>query len=222
MSGAAPAPDDIARRVLAAVPDLDATQQRVAMTLTRLLSQGAPVGLDRLTAVVDLPGVEVRRAVEDLRTARRGEDGRLIACCGLTLRETPHRLHVAGRSVYTWCPWDALMLPQILGTPVRSTSPCPMTQDVITVTVRPDGGHAARPGTAVMSFTAPSPDPGADVVATFCNLVRLFSSSASCVAWIADRRDVLMLTLDDACRLAHTVTRTCFGAVLGRGFTTVV
>jgi alkylmercury lyase len=206
--------EDIAQRLLAAMPQLNATEQRVATTLTRLLSHGRPVGLAHLTAVLDLPAVEVRRTVDRLQTARRGDDGRVISCCGLTVRETPHGLEVDGRGVYTWCPWDALMLPQILGGPVRSSCRCPVTKEVITVTVRPDGKYAARPDTAVMSFTPPSLDDGGDIIQSFCRFVNYFSSPAFCAEWIAGAPGVFMLTLDDACELAHIVTRTCFGAAL--------
>ena len=38
-----------------------------------------------------------------------------------------HRFEVAGRTLYTWCAWDSLFLPQILGQEAEVESTCPLT-----------------------------------------------------------------------------------------------
>ena len=40
---------------------------------------------------------------------------------------------------YAWCAWDTLFLPARLGQAARVTSACPVTGELITLTVTPEG-----------------------------------------------------------------------------------
>jgi alkylmercury lyase len=63
-------------------------------------------------------------------------DGRLVGF-GLTLRPTPHRVELDGRTLYTWCVPDTLLLPVLLGRPVRVEARCFATGDPVRVEVEP-------------------------------------------------------------------------------------
>ena len=218
-SGLRVAREDMRESLRRTVPALDITQQRVAVALAALLTEGEPVREERVADALGLSRGAVRDAVGGLRTVVRDERGNVTGCCGLTLSATPHRLAVertAGARLHTWCAWDALLLCGILGRPIRSTSRCAVTGEPIEVDARPDGTYAARPPATVMSFVMP--DLAArSIFETFCRFVRFFSSAAACREWLPQDYDVLVLSLGEACDLARTVNGACFPVMAGRG-----
>jgi len=79
-----------------------------------LLSEGKPV---EVSAIAQASGLEPDLLRSELR-AQPGtdwdENGRLVGF-GLTLRETPHRFVVSGRTLFTWCAIDTLIFPVLMG-----------------------------------------------------------------------------------------------------------
>src|SRR5439155_14324278 len=64
---------------------------------------------------------------------------RMIGFWGLSIGPMPHRLIVNRQSLYAWCAWDTLFLPELLGVTAEIESRCPTTGRPITLTV--DGTH---------------------------------------------------------------------------------
>jgi len=210
MSSEVTAIHDLEQRLRTIVPVLDITQQRVAAELTRLLSYGAPVTPERVADALHVSSTVVTSALGGLRSVVLDDHGRAVSCCGLTVRETAHRLEVDGRMAYTWCAWDALVLPELLGRPVRATSRCPASGDAIAVEVRVDGTHNADPETTVMSFVMPDVDWGSDIAASFCRHVHFFASAELCTHWLEHHRQAFLLPLEAGCRFARMATRAGF------------
>jgi alkylmercury lyase len=98
--------------------------------------------------------VEVRAALRQVGGVDWDEHGRVVGV-GLTLRPTPHRFRLDGRTLYTWCALDALMFPALLGRPATVESPCRGTGEPVRVEVTPTAVGAANPPSAVVSFVAP-------------------------------------------------------------------
>src|SRR5260370_37014193 len=94
----------------------------------------------------------------------------------------PHRFEVDGRTLWTWCAWDSLFIPEILGRPARVASADPDTGEIVRLVVTPDRVESAVPDGAVVSFIPPAAkgfDGGAaNVMANFCPLVFFLSSRA--------------------------------------------
>jgi len=58
---------------------------------------------------------------------------------GLSLHETTHCLEVSGKTLYGWCAWDTLFIPELLGSTARIISICPVTGKEIQLTVSSTG-----------------------------------------------------------------------------------
>ena len=94
-----------------------------------------------------------------LARSRRGnveldDHGRVVAFSGLSLTPTAHRFTVAGRTLYTWCAWDTLFLPALLGQSARVESPCPITGTAVRLEVEPSGVRDVDPEEVWVSFPA--------------------------------------------------------------------
>jgi Alkylmercury lyase len=119
---------ELADQVSCCAEDLDARDQRVQLTLFRLLSKGDPVEPERLAAHAPLPDPEVRALLASWHGVHSDQAGRVVAFQGLSVVEAPHRFHVDSRELYTWCAWDTLFLPELIGRPAEVESTCPTTR----------------------------------------------------------------------------------------------
>ena len=59
---------------------------------------------------------------------------------------------VDDQTLYTWCAWDSLFIPEILGHTARVESACPVTQARISLTVGPQRIIEAEPSGVVISM----------------------------------------------------------------------
>jgi len=132
------------------------------------------------------------------------DDGRIVGYWGLALTEMAHRFIVNGQTLYTWCAWDSLFIPQILGKPARVESTCPVTGDKIRLTVAPDGVKELDPASAVMSFVRPEAGQiRENVILNFCHFVHFFSSAEAGSQWILEHKGNFILSIDEAYYLAQ-------------------
>jgi alkylmercury lyase len=173
----------LAAEFTAAHPELQPSEQRLALALFSLLAEGEPFGPHALAERVGLRDDEVASALERLPMLQRDDQGRVLAYGGLTLEPTAHVLEVDGRTLYTWCALDTLFLPGLLGRPARVRSTCPQTGTGISLTVDAAGAHDVTPEGAVMTLHAAEGLDLADAVGTFCCYVHFFSSEQAAREW---------------------------------------
>jgi len=105
----------LAQKVADAFPDLSATEQRIAVGLYRLLAEGEPASPDRLAQHLDLSKSLVREVLNSWPAVYFDDEKNVVGFWGLALGEMPHRLKVDGQQLYTWCAWDSLFIPELLG-----------------------------------------------------------------------------------------------------------
>lgn len=205
----------LAGELVAAKAPMDATEQGVALALLRLLAEGAPVPRVRLAEHVGLPSERVATILEGWPWVFFDDQGRVVAFWGLALRETPHRFDVGGRRLYTWCAWDTLFLPHLLGATARVASPCPVTGQTIRLTIGPEGVTAVSPTTAVVSFLRPEGRFDEHVIQSFCHFVLFFATEAAARTWTATHPGAFVLSIDEGFTLGRLRNEGSFGLALG-------
>ena len=173
--------------------------------LLLLLVEGKPVSPDQVAVTIAKSREEAVDLLRELPSVELDDEGNLIGM-GLTLRPTPHRFEVEGRTLYTWCALDALIFPSIIGKPVCIESPCPVTGTVIRVQLTPNTVERVEPPSAVVSMV--TPETIEDVRSAFCNFVHFFSSSESATKWLADNPGAVVISVDEAYNLGRMLTKT--------------
>ncbi len=125
----------------------------------------------------------------------------VIGYWGLTLHPTTHRFEVNGLTLYTWCAWDTLFLPAVLGAAARIESIRPVGRNRIT----PGKGITkAGPRGVVMSFLRCDPSRvREDVVSNFCHYVFFFGSAEVGRQWVSEHPQTFLLSLTDVFELAR-------------------
>lgn len=194
-------------------PDWTQDARALAVQLFRRLAEGKPVSRDTLAAVARTP----MEAVHDFLDNHCGfhyenDDAEVIGFGGLALSETPHRFEVDGRTLYTWCAWDSLFIPEIINVTARVESRCPVSGEKIELTVSSDGVKDVDPSSTVMSFLIPDKKTvDENVMAGFCHFVHFFSSEEAGRQWASEREGIFLLSLDEA----HDVGRRLNAAFYG-------
>jgi alkylmercury lyase len=196
---------ELEEKIVGAVPPLDPTSRLVVVRLYRLLAEGKPVPVRRLAKAVDLLE-ETISEILSRHPAYYDEQGAVIGFGGLTVVEMPpHLFQVEGRRLFTWCAWDSLFIPSILGKTAEVTSVEPLTRKPISLTVAPDGVKRITPKTTVVSFLTPDRAFDRNVIENFCHFIHFFSSPEAGEAWTAKHPGTFLLSLDDAFALGQQI-----------------
>jgi alkylmercury lyase len=189
--------ETVSMALLLALPKFSIEEQRLGLALYRQLARGQPVHLECAAASVGL-------SAEAVAT--------------LANRPTPHRFAVDGALLYTWCAWDSLFLPELLGKRALVESACPETGILIRVSVAPDRIDTVEPSGAVMSFLLPDAavlrTNATNVVTSFCHYIFFQASAEAGARWTARHKGTFVLTLGQAIELAKRANAATFGAAL--------
>ncbi|MGH8454605.1 MAG: organomercurial lyase [Nevskiales bacterium] len=209
---------EILQKLLPLFPALDREAQRISLALYRLLSGGQPVSAAQLAAAVDLDEPGVTRALEQWPGVFLDNQKRVVGYWGLALSKMAHQFRLNGRLLYTWCAWDSLFIPQLLGEAVQIESVCPVTRKAIRLTVRPQGVEDVQPGTAVISLMLPSDDSiMQDIVTRFCHYVHFFQSERAAERWTTANPSTVIVGIQDAYDLGREKNAAQYPDVLVAG-----
>jgi alkylmercury lyase len=198
-------------------------EQRAAVTLYQELAKGQAVDAEQLARALGVSPAEGRAllARDSIKAfVYPDEDGRVLGFGGLAAAPMQHRFEVEGRTLWTWCAWDSLFIPEILGQPARVESRDPENHEVVRLLVSPDGIKSAEPADAVVSFLSPDGNDfrtsAANVMANFCDFVFFFTSRSSGERWVTRHPGTFLYSLDEAFSLAKRLNARNFGPELAR------
>jgi alkylmercury lyase len=192
---------DYVERTTTLIRGVDA--QELLPHAIRLLAEGEPATLERLAASIGWSRDEVETALDEQTSAERDEEGRLVGLA-LTLRPTPHRVTVDGRTVYAWCATDTLMFPVVLGRPTIVESACPHTGQPIRIELTADAVRSLDPPEAVTSAVRPT-GRLTDLRASTCSHGHFFGSVAAAAEWTRRYPDGYIHPVEEAFRLDRHV-----------------
>ncbi len=185
--------------VIDLLPKLSEREQVISLGLYRLLAEGLPVSRQRLAAALNLPVDMIKETLAQWWGVYYDGEERVTGYWGLALPQMAHRFLIDGKTLYAWCAWDTLFIPELLGQTVRVESNCPKTRRKIKLTVAPQGVSDLDPPGAVMSLLTPeAAQVRENVVANFCHYVHFFHSSEAGENWISEHPGTFLLSIEEA------------------------
>ncbi len=207
---------DVVDHVIALRSSATREDRGFALAAYRLLAKGEPLRREALAAALDRPTRSIIQTLDSWPALiEYNEDRAIVGFGGLTINPTKHRMLVDAIEVYTWCAWDSLFIPAILGRPVRLTSTSPASHSEIVIHVSMDGDVEKTPDGIVVSFPISSLENlQNDVRGTFCCLVHFFPTPDEGRRWVEGRANVTLVTLDEAVRLGKRKNAIQFGDLL--------
>ena len=204
----------LAEAINRARPRLTETDQRISLALYRLLGEGEPVTPADLAVATDLPEPEIETRLEKWPGTLRDEQGGVVGLWGLSVAEMPpHEIFLDERRLWAWCAWDTLFLPRRLGATLDVRSRSPVTGQVITLVVAPEGVRAVEPAEVVVSFLEPNRPFDGDVIKSFCCYVHFFADAESGEKWTSQHPGTFLISLEDAFELERLTDEALFPAL---------
>ncbi len=210
--------DDLFSSILDLFPQqMSVDEQRVSIELYRLLAKGKPVVALLLAEATGLSVESVNRILKSLSGVLYNDDGMIEGYLGLGLNETGHTFEVEGKKLYTWCAWDTLFLPALIGKRAIIGSTCPVTKEKIGLTVGADGTiERLDPAGAVMSILAVDKESfDKNIIKSFCSFVYFFSSGEAGRVWAAGHESASIVPVEEGGRLSTLKNRSQYKDVLG-------
>ncbi len=209
--------EDVIESVIAAFPKLTPPEQRASLAIYRLLALGQPVAPNQIAAESNVSESAVRSMLNTWHGVERDATGAVTAFWGLTLAATKHRFQIAGMDLFTWCAWDTLFIPELLGAVADVQSVCPATGTSISLRVAPGGILSAKPLPAALSFILPNEaDIQRSITETFCCHVHFFASAQAGEQWAATRPGTLIVSLEEGREIGARKNEAQFGSLLRR------
>ena len=151
---------------------------------------------------------ESRTRVDKCPNTERDEQGRDVGL-GLTLRPTPHRLELEGRTLFAWCALDALLFPVLLRRAASIESPCRGTGEPVRAEVTHAGIVTVEPPSAVVSIVAARDL--TSVRSVGCNNTHFISSPEAASRWLEKLPEVTILSVEEAFRLGRLIAEGLLG-----------
>jgi alkylmercury lyase len=207
--------DALARTLAAALPCTD----RVSVCLLKLLAAGQPIAPRNLAAALSAPApggaaprvndtqaeAMVSAALQRMPNVEFDAQGRIVGC-GLTLVPTDHEIDFAGAGLYTWCAFDTVLFPLVLGRRAKVRSRCHATGVPIRCSVSHDGPEMLAPAEAIISLVVPDQVGGCcDVRGSFCCHVHFFASPAAASTWRMEHETGELVSVAEAHAIARSI-----------------
>jgi alkylmercury lyase len=201
------------------LPASSPEEQRAAIVLYRELARGkadTPEQFGRALNVSQADGEALLGRPSIRSFTYRDAQDQLVGFGGLTIVPMHHKLGVAGRTLWTWCAWDSLFIPEILGFRAEVESPDPETGRPVRLVVTPDQVESVNPEGTVMSFVMPDAlgQSAATVIGSFCHFIFFFESRDSGERWVTKNAGTFLYQLSVAFGLARRWNHARFGAAL--------
>ncbi|MCH7939828.1 MAG: hypothetical protein IID13_08790 [Candidatus Marinimicrobia bacterium] len=195
-------------------------EQLLSAGIYRLLaSKAAPVSLVELADSLEMTTDDVQEILAGWTGLYYDHADHIIGYWGLSIQGMGHRFIVDGNTLYTWCAWDSLFIPQIIGKTAQVQSVDPETKEIIQLTVSPERVVAVEPRNAVTSFMIPRADEmRSDVIKSFCHYLHFFTSQETAKKWVSAserKADLVILSLIEAYRIGVEKNRLQYGETIG-------
>lgn len=205
---------ELAKVLAGAMPALPPDQQELALAIYRQLAAGEPVSAGALAEQLSREEGEIANTLEQWPGVFFTDDGRVVGFWGLALAEMPHRFQVGGRTLHTWCAWDALFIPELIGQRAEVESRSPVSGEPVHLTVSPQGVEDVTPEATAVSMLAPTEVFDADVIMSFCHYVHFFTSAEEAAPWLSEHPGTFLLSVNEAFELGRVTNRARFGRAL--------
>jgi len=199
----------MAEAITAAMPQMDAVEQRIAIGTYRLLAAGEPVSPVAIAQSTNNPVSRVEEALNSWPGVYRDDEGRVVGFWGLSTAklDPEYRFLIDGKTSFAWCALDTLFLPALLVKTVAVEATDPVTGERVSLVVDRNGVRDLKPSGVVVSMVIPDGPFDYDVMESFCHKVLFFASEEAGASWTAKHKGTTLLSVQEAFELGRGFER---------------
>lgn len=197
------------------LPERDLFIQKFSIATYKALSKGSVVTLKELEKTLDISKETIAKNINKYPGIQKNEDDDIKGFWGLAVNyKSPHQIAFNGVELNTWCAWDALFIPELVGDTAEVELTCPLSGSLIKLTVGPKKISNISNNKAVISFIVPS-ELGENTIQNFCCYVHAFKNEETFNIWKNDgHQDCFHLSLQEAFEIGQLKNQYQFGEVL--------
>ncbi len=191
-------------------PRFEPHQSHLLIRIWRMVAKGEPVSQEQIGLVASEINMPLDSATSFLKQVSEfDKSGNVVGLVGLSQNKHPHQFRLNDNTLYTWCAWDSLFLPAMIKQSAIIKSRCPVTGEIISITVSPTMVEKTEPVNAAVSIVIPDvTDDSLKVVEEiwmiFCHHVFFFSSPDAAKSWLEDRKmNATVLTVEEGYQLGQ-------------------
>jgi alkylmercury lyase len=174
-------------------PHFEPPQARFLIQIWRQVAKGEPVApeqIKQIAAGVEIPLDDATAFIK--QAGERDKNGNVVGFVGLSQNKHAHKFQVNGYTFSTWCAWDSLFLPIMLGQTAQVESTCPTTKEIIRLNITPEKVAQYKPANAIVSIVTPQPSKSGpesveQVWMVFCHQVHFFSNRQAASRWFSEK-----------------------------------
>ncbi len=208
----------ISNYFIQAFPAMNKLEQQIALAIYRLLALAKPVTIESIVKVTSHKKELIDNIVHSWPGVFFDDDNAIIGFWGITIAEMPHRMTINEHTVYAWCAWDALFIPELINVTTWVNSECPVTKQNIELQVSPTQVKAINNENVVVSFLKPDMDDfNNDITASFCHFVFFFANRKAGEQWCTEQPNTFLLSLDDAFTVGKQINADRYKLTLLKG-----
>lgn len=226
-------PDDtvsiIAETVFPMLPELSEDQQDLSLAVFRVLARGQRATHEDIASEAGVSTETIDEFLKDHSGVYHDSQGFVVGYLGLSISGMPHKFQIGEQHLNTWCAWDSLFLPELLDHTALVESKVPGSDEIVRLTVSPDGVERQSPESAVMTVILPDLDRAEtlaavhkDIISSFCHHVHFFPDRKSAESWVQKRPDkYAVISVAEGFELGRRMNRHLHGHALAKRSHTV-
>jgi hypothetical protein len=194
---------------------MTAAEQRLVVTIYRLLAEGATTDAAGIARTSGWPVQEVASRLASWPGVFLNGDGHVVGLWGMAAEAvSAHQLRLAGHDpVWLWCALDQLFIVPLLGDAAELSSICPTPGEPIHLRIGAEGALAAVPASTVVSFVMPDGPFDADVRQSFCQFVHFLASPAAGDEWVSGHPGTFWVRVAEAAHVGQRLAAGAFPAI---------
>jgi alkylmercury lyase len=183
-------------------------KQELSLSIYRNLEKGKPVSLEDLISTTTLSEEMISDTLNEWPGLYYNENQEIIGYWGLAIQKMPHMMEFSDKTLYGWCAWDSLFIPELLrkNATIRSTDY--FTKEEIVIKIDRNGNLLSGSDEIYISMlSVDEEDIRDDVVTTFCHFIYFFKSKSFGEAWVSKHKGTFLISLKEAVELSQTKNR---------------
>ncbi len=189
--------------VLDLMGTLTPEQSQLALAIYQGIADQGLVTLNTLSSLTNKSVAEIDTYLNEIPGVFRDNQRNIIGFWGLTAAPVSHhQLIFDNKTLYAWCAWDTLFLPELLNVEATVKSKCAQSEKHIELIISPQEILSTSAPDIQVSMLVPAEDEfNADILGSFCHHIFFFENSAAGEEWITDKENMELMSLEEAFRL---------------------
>lgn len=154
--------------------NLPLEEQELSLAIYNGLATGKPVNIEDLVNNASLNRDVVSEIIGRWPGIFYNDDMEIVSYWGLAIPEMIHKIQLKDLTLYGWCAWDTLFIPQLIAQKATIRSTCMTTKEEIVIELDKHGNLVSTKDDIVVSMlTIDEENLHDDVIATFCHFIYL-------------------------------------------------